>query len=98
MRTIYLMADLDLDDGDTKSDGFEFQTFFSLSDSLLGFCGAGVGFWIVAPHPHVTFRGSPTSTKFNLPFISFLSLTCPLFFLHTIMNVKLDTRLIHEVF
>ena len=49
MRTIDLMADLDLDDGDTKSDGFEFQTFFSLSDSPLGLCGAGVGFLDCSP-------------------------------------------------
>ena len=46
--------------------------FFSLRDSPLVYHGVGVGLWIlVAPHPHVTFRGSPTSTTFTLPFVPF---------------------------
>ena len=85
MRTIDLMADLDLDYGDTKSNCFEFQTFFSLSDSpLVLWCGCRIlDCTRVGPHPrdpHVTFRGSPTSTTFKLPFTPFLSLTYPLFF------------------
>ena len=95
MRTIDLMADLELDDGDTKSDGFEFQTFFSFSDSLLGFCGAGVGFWILAPHPHVTFRGSPTSTTVNLPFNFFrfpdLSVILPTYYHESQVEYTFDT-------
>ena len=98
MRKIDLMADLDLDNGDTKSDGFEFQPYYYFLKATA--YGMGVGFWtLVAPHPHVTFRGSPTSPRsFILPFTSFLSLTCPLLFLRIIMEVKLTARLINELF
>ena len=97
MHNIDLMADFDLDNGDTKSDGFEFQTYSFLKATAEG---APSYVWVsdFSPSSSCDVPRQPHVSDVHSSFYSVLSLTCPLLFLLNIMEVNLNARLIMKCF